>query len=522
MRRGWLLAGTLALSAGASVVAVATWTRGAYPMPDVEVVVDGDEIAQAAASPDDAFSVETFPAQVSATLGSSTILQPRRVRGGTAPFKRSLSGGDGVSLGALGTVIVAPRKEGSYGPFTLTVTDARGRTASTEMHVVASEPLSLSGNPPPSGTVGKAYEARFVAKGGRPPYAWSFSGLSPAGLAFVNGTLSGVPQQAGEASGMVVTATDADNRQAYSGLFSVSVSDSLALQKLPGRIEVVVGQPRTLPAPAVTGGEPPYRKVLSGGEGATLNQDGSITVAPRAAGKFGPFELSVVDGRGRTGVTRMAVEAVDELKPPPAQDVALAHGMETYLPGTAPDGGVAPYVFSLVSDASGEVVDPPRGLAFAADGSIFGIPGQAGIWGAYRVRLTDGGGRKAESLPFRISVAVAPEAGRTTPREVYVDGRRYCSSSRGDDCARAGDFETVEVRYPTLQKVNEITFGCEFASVPGGVWEISDGTRWTLVSPTWSMPCSASIPTTAVRAVRYTRADGRFTRMWAPRAQFMR
>ena len=233
--------------------------------------------------------------------------------------------------------------------------------------------------------------------------------------------------------------------------------------------------------------------------------------------------LTVRDARGRTASTRTSVSAVSPLQVSTYPDAVMALGIEASVPGPFVTGGTPPYAFDLVLDATNELVAAPAGLALSrAAGVLAGIPGRAGVSGPYRIRVGDAAGRKSESLAFTVTVADAAEAGPGTPREVYVDGRLFCSSSRASDCARSGDFETLEVRYAALQRVNELSFGCEFSAVPSGVWEISDGRRWTTVTPTYTTPCSAGIPTTAVRSVRYTRADGAFAKLWAPRAAFLR
>lgn len=490
------------------------------PSPLVPSAVPAAAAADAApAEPEegDPFSVETLPAQVAVTVGEPLVLPPPRVRGGAPPFARSLTGGPAARLVALDALRIAPASPGGSGPYTLTVTDARGRTASTQTHVVAALPLSMRGAPRDVATVGRPYEARFAVAGGRAPYAWSFSGLSPAGLAFVNGVLSGTPTQSGDSRGMVVTATDADGRQAFSGEFSVDVSEPLALQALPALVRAVAGEAVTLPAPAVSGGTGPYEVTLSGPPGAVLAADGSLSLQPGSAGRLGPYVLTARDARGRTASTSVTLDAVEPLKVSTYGDVVLARGIEARVPGPRVSGGRGPYAFSLAS-ATGSAL-APAGLAISRrTGDVAGIPSKAGPNGPYRIRVSDADGRTADSLDFSLAVEEAEAATAETSREVYVNGRRFCVSRRGDDCVRQGGFDVVEVRFPSLRLVDTLAFGCEFSSVPSGIWEISDGRAWTTVSPTSPGPCAAGIPATAVRAVRYTRVDGSFGRMSAPRA----
>ncbi len=187
------------------------------------------------------------------------------------------------------------------------------------------------------------------------------------------------------------------------------------------------------------------------------------------------------------------------------------------MPGPRASGGRPPYAFTLYAGAG--PAQPPAGLAVSRrTGDIAGIPSRPGPNGPYRIRVADADGRTADSLDFSLAVEEAEPATAETPREVHVDGRRFCASKRSDDCVRNGGFDVVEVRFAALRLVDTLSFGCEFSSVPSGVWEISDGRAWTTVSPTAPGPCAAGIPATAVRAVRYTRIDGSFARLTAPRA----
>jgi hypothetical protein len=525
--RRLLLAGTaLAFVSGAgyAVLRTPTVAAGSVAAADTNAADTGAAVetsrAPAPDAVDESLRVETLPAQVAVTLGRPLVLPPRRIGNGTPPYRRRLTGGPGVSLGELGTVTVAPAAAGTSGPFTLVVTDANGLSASTQMFVVASPPLRLVDPPRETATVGRPYRVAFAAKGGRPPYAWSFSGQAPEGLGFGNGALSGVPSAVGTSPGMVVTVTDADGRQAYSGSFAVEVSEALSLQALPPLVEAVSGHAVSLPPPAVSGGAEPYVRTLAGA-GASLGPDGSINVVPGPSGGVVDLVLTVRDARGRSAETRTRIESVEPLRMGGYAGAVLPRGIEARVAGVPVTGGRGAVRRLLVSDAGGSPVPPPRGLSFSADdGSLYGIAGDAGEHGPYRMRAVDGRGSAVDGLPFTIRVVEPRDAQPSTRREVSVDGVRACSSSGLADCQRAGDFRTVEVRYPELVRVNELAFGCDYAAPPAGVWEINDGRRWAAAEVTGGSPCSALIPATAVTAVRFTRVEGSFTRLWAPRATY--
>jgi hypothetical protein len=70
------------------------------------------------------------------------------------------------------------------------------------------DPVVIDGPPLPSARVGRAYAARFSARGGVGPYQWRMRGPLPKGLSLrPNGTIDGVPKRSGRIS-IVVSATD--------------------------------------------------------------------------------------------------------------------------------------------------------------------------------------------------------------------------------------------------------------------------------------------------------------------------
>src|SRR5690348_6746744 len=55
-------------------------------------------------------------------------------------------------------------------------------------------------SPLPTGLVGQSYSASLKATGGVPPYRWAATGLGPGLALSTDGSLSGVPTQAGDSS----------------------------------------------------------------------------------------------------------------------------------------------------------------------------------------------------------------------------------------------------------------------------------------------------------------------------------
>jgi hypothetical protein len=118
---------------------------------------------------------------------------------GTAPFTYAVSAGTlppGVTLGPQGALSGTPTKAGQYS-FTVTVTDAKGKTASKAYSVTVAWPqLDLAPAVLPRATIGKRYSARLAASKGAAPYNYALRAGSrlPKGLTLSrNGVISGTP-----------------------------------------------------------------------------------------------------------------------------------------------------------------------------------------------------------------------------------------------------------------------------------------------------------------------------------------
>lgn len=482
--------------------------RGIEPSPSIASPLSTIETREG-------FTVETLPPIVAGTVGQPLLLRARQVLDGTPPFRRSLAGPPDATLSPNGSISILPRSPGMSGPYTLSVTDARGRTVSTQTHVEVSPPLFLEGGVDSWGTVGKPYESRLTVKGGRVPYAWSFSGTLPPGLSFVNGKVSGTPTQSGRFDGMVVTVLDADNRQSFTGAISIDIAGPMNVEPMPARVSAVVSRPQLIPAVAVLGGTPPFRRTLTGPEGATLRADGSIEVSPRRPGSHGPYTLTVTDGRGQTASTRTTVEAFQPMtvvaSPPPI----LVVGVESSIPAPTLLGGVEPFIYSLRSPTGNEA--PPGMVFLPSHGVIAGTPSRAGTFGPYRVEVKDSTGAVQTSEPFEVPVALAQDDFESQ-REVIVDGVR-CNGIKGWDCVHSGNIRTVEFRYPTPRRLSQAAFGCDYVTTPSGLWESWNGQQWLAVDMISEAPCTARFRQVGATAVRFTTSGQPLRRVWTPRTQ---
>ncbi|QIL38957.1 T9SS type B sorting domain-containing protein [Pedobacter sp. HDW13] len=193
------------------------------------------------------------------------------------------------------------------GTFTVpvTVTDADGKTATTNYTITVVNPLLLPAATLPDGTEGTVYATQTLpaATGGVGPYTYVGTNL-PAGLTFdpATRTISGTPTQAGNYS-IGVTATDSEGRTA-SNTYALKVIGVLSLPgaTLPNGVVGTAYPTQTLPA--VTGGTAPYTYLATGlPPGLSFNTaTREITGIPTVGGNY-TISLTATDANGNKATT---------------------------------------------------------------------------------------------------------------------------------------------------------------------------------------------------------------------------
>jgi large repetitive protein len=129
------------------------------------------------------------------------FLLPLAATGGTGTFAWSLTSGTlppGLVFAPNGAIAGRPRTPGAY-PFTATVTDTEGRTASYTSTVAVAERLDIVTRRFRSGKVGRYYQARLRSSGGVTPATWRIKrGPLPRGVSFdrERGLFYGTPRRA--------------------------------------------------------------------------------------------------------------------------------------------------------------------------------------------------------------------------------------------------------------------------------------------------------------------------------------
>ena len=142
-------------------------------------------------SPTGSLPVGTVGVPYSGSLGAS---------GGSGPYNFSLAGGslpDGLTLSAGGAVSGTPTIPGQFS-FSVATSDTTGASGARGFIIlIQPAPLVITGGPTKPVPSGSAINITFGATGGVPPYRFTPGGSLPAGVSFVNATLSGTPSSGG-------------------------------------------------------------------------------------------------------------------------------------------------------------------------------------------------------------------------------------------------------------------------------------------------------------------------------------
>ncbi|HEX3841824.1 MAG TPA: putative Ig domain-containing protein [Acidimicrobiales bacterium] len=200
------------------------------------------------------------PAITTTTLPSSEVGAPYSQTlagtGGTTPYAWSVTTGSlpaGLTLdAATGVISGTPTNSGSP-TFTVTLTDANGKTATQTYTLKVPAAPSISTGTLPGGGVGAVYNQTLTGTGGTGPYRWSVTaGSLPPGLTLngVTGVISGTPTTLGSYA-FTITLTDGSGKtisRAYSMTVLISSLNSRPIAATPSGL----GYWLVTPAGAVT------------------------------------------------------------------------------------------------------------------------------------------------------------------------------------------------------------------------------------------------------------------------------
>ncbi|HEY8208709.1 MAG TPA: putative Ig domain-containing protein, partial [Myxococcaceae bacterium] len=420
------LPGGLSLSGGSGLI---SGTPGAVGSSSLTVTVtdaNGVSAAQSFTLPVLAVPSITTSALPDGYVSTAYSAPSLAGTNGRAPYTFSVASGlpPGVSVSSAGAFSGTPSGSATSYPFTATLTDANGVTATANLTIAVWSALLVGGGGLPDGYLTDAYSGTVSASGGKAPYTWSVaSGALPSGVTLnpSSGGLSGTPGAAGTASFTAqvadangVTATGAKSIQTFA-LPSITTS-SLA--------NASVGAPYSASL-AVAGGKPTYTWTVTAGAlpaGITLAADGTLSGTTNVTPGSFIFTATVTDANGKTAGTTLSLQVVTGLN---ITTSAINDGyVGSFFSQTLTQSGA---MGTLTWSVIGGTLTPGLSLA-AGTGILSGTPAAAGTYN-FTIQASDtiaGTTSKA----FTQTVYTLPSVATASLPDAYTD-QAYSQSLSG-------------------------------------------------------------------------------------------
>lgn len=366
------------------------------------------------------FSLEVAPRHdLEALMGSFEVARYSQVPEGSQPKVENATGtvtyvlthasglpsGLGFDSGA-GRFVDAPEAEGTYGPFTLTVSDA-SQTVSRTFTITVKPRLPLEAD---------FTETRYEAFAKHPyslsPYlmnavgdvTWSLvSGALPRGLALdpETGLIHGAPEEVGLWENIVLRASDGAGGTATTKAISLEVAiDGTPIALVTSALAVRAGRYFTTVAPQVGNEIGPYYFLSPQATAAGLAFDPADGTMSGSFSTIGTrvIDLEVTDATNRVTSEPQVIDVIPDLK--------VGYPSVTYAMVTQPMTAIAPvteYAIGAVTYELDGVL--PVGLDFnAATGRITGTPVEQVKREGLVVYAQDASGDRRPSDPFTIDV----------------------------------------------------------------------------------------------------------------------
>ncbi len=346
-----------------------------------------------------------------APLSITTTTLNRTVTGTTYPVSISASGGKtaytftvssgtlptGLTLSTAGAFTGTPSTTGDY-PFTITVTDSTGRTATKNLSLGVDAPLLITTTRLNDAKQGVAYSFTPAATGGYGTKSWSlFSGTLPAGLTFetATGAISGTPT---EAVTRIITlmVTDSYSRTYFKSYpLNVTIPVGFTTTRLPNAYAGSAYSERI----QGKGGIPPYSYSMSGSlpSGLTFS-NGTVSGTYNSFYDQNNISVTITDSSyptAQTSTQSFSILATNYYLTPTTSAV-LANARKGTAITTitfAAAGGKSPYTWSHIGGAL------PGGITFnPATATLSGTPTDAGDF-SFTLHLADSGGNTTGSDP---------------------------------------------------------------------------------------------------------------------------
>ena len=316
---------------------------------------------------------------------------------------------------ATGRIFGLPVEAGSYGPFSVRVSDPTGQTAlSTPFTILvsAADPMSALVSPSYQGAFGQPFSLQPTTSNAMGAVSWSLAtGSLPdwATLSPSTGRIAGIPDQIGTVSGLSLKAVDEKGNSATTRGFSIAIAPPppMTLASMSSAFEAEINSALTISAPAVANGTAPYAWSIASGtlpSWASLDAStGRISGTPTALGSVSGLSLRAVDSTGNSATSSTFSISVSPAQlrvssaPSPAPFRAGA-SLTTSSPVVT--GAVATITWDL---ARGSL--PPWAALNAETGQISGTSVDAGTWSGIVLRASErNSGRQALSAPIQIAV----------------------------------------------------------------------------------------------------------------------
>jgi hypothetical protein len=355
----------------------------------------------------------TLPPAVEGTAYSQTL----NATGGTGGFRWSLAAGSlpaGLTLDPSGRI--AGTVTGGSATFTVAVQDSSGTSASRNLSITVTPPLTL---PPdttlPTGVTGTAYSGAIKPSGGQGPFTYSVaSGQLPPGLTLntSTGEIAGRPTQVGNFTFSIQVKDSAGGQAQVS--YTVAIANTLTITNPP----VLPGGSLNVPYSVTliaAGGTTPYSFSATAGSlpaGLTFRPDGTIAGTPTSAGVF-TVTATVVDAVGGRTSKEFSLTIAATLTITTGPQLPNGIPGSPYNAPLAATGGATPYTWSI---ASGSL---PAGLRLdPATGAITGVP-EAPTTANFTIAVTDAASVTAQkAFTLTITPGVTFTSAATLPEAV--------------------------------------------------------------------------------------------------------
>ena len=351
-----------------------------------------------------------------------------------------------------GVIAGTAPSQGTYGPYSVTATDALGRAATAAFTLSAIDPLSLSmpgtvnlhrlESVPPTGP---------VAENAIGSLTWSISGRLPAGLTFdpSSGHVSGIVAEEGDTT-VTFTARDEANQTATVSVTFIAGArqDLTVAYDIP---TLTAGSSAGLPVSPLqpTNAAMPADFALTGTVPSGLTFDpatGAFGGVPSQTGVFPGVTVSALDAEGESATSepltfRVAPKDPIHVSSPVSQALRLDVYGETSPIQVS--NAVKPLSFST---ASGQALTDPDGLVLnPLTGSVYGVPHTAGER-THSLTVTDAIGR---STAFALKLNAVGALG-VTMSDVSANRQSPMPATAVANAANAVGAVTYSISPPTL------------------------------------------------------------------------